>query len=179
MYLWAERGQELRQGQPPTKGSKMWPRPWELACLVFCWGRVFLFCFVFSSFMSYRNELDWHMRAEVPGQSQASRVRLLLAPARHHSHPTGMQAKPLRGGGKGRASRAWRAREMICKPALGASSKYFLCEYMQISLWGSPLSGLVLHRLGFLPGVEQGLRKALPKGVASVCSYTAGKAVSA
>lgn len=30
---------------------------------------------------------------------------------------------------------------------------------MQISLWGSPLSGLVLYWPKFLPGVERGLRK--------------------
>lgn len=81
--------------------------------------------------------------------------------------------------GRGRASHAWHPRKLPCKSALGVSSKYFLCEQMQISLWGSPLSGLVLHQPEFLPVVEHELRKGFPKKVMSVCSYTPCKAAPA
>lgn len=75
---------------------------------------------------------------------------LLLHPP---ATPMGKSDKPLEVGagweaGKGRASHTWHTRKLICKSALGTTS--------ECSLWGrlcaSPLSGLVLHQPGFLPG---------------------------
>lgn len=97
----------------------------------------------------------------------------------------GRQAKPRRGG-----EQRWQ--QGNAEPhALGTPGSPFASlhlEHLQSIFFvnkcksasgESPLSGLVLHQPEFLPGVEEGLRKPLPKRVTPICSDTAHKAVPA
>lgn len=128
-----------------------------------------LFCgFVFSPFTSYRSKSGRPSVMRCPARArpplQPHGFELLPAPACHPSWSLlpplwGSQAKPLEVGSREKQSFTHLAHQeadlQVCT--------WHNFKVLSLGRPQSPLSGLVLHWPGFLPGVKEGLRKPFPK----------------